>query len=180
MDNLDYLKLEAARAIALMSGNKKDIDALINYKRSLVEKKFAEDKQFFDALGFESRKEKKLQPSDNLYGYRWVSDSKGIVYIVKIQVLGEYWLDKYASNLLDYVTDKCLICDIKSLIDNNHVQAIENATAYWENKADYKVGNCIDNQDTWFCLSEADLFASQGQTINRRAKREIVTHTSWK
>jgi len=110
---------------------------------------------------------KKNLPSDILYGYKWVHDECLDVYIVKLQIIGWYWIDHSVCNSLDYVSDKVKIIDILRIRDECNLKKIDTyVSAYVDDKMKYAVGKTI-NKKTWFCLSPDNLLRSQGQFIKQ-------------
>ena len=74
----------------------------------------------------------KHKPIGNMFGYRWTMGTGGIVYIVKIKILGNYWLDPDVPNMLDYITDDCLIVSIKDMDTGKEVQKVTQPISYFK------------------------------------------------
>ena len=95
------------------------------------------------------------------YGYRWVKSEQGKTYIVKLCIDGEYWHDPKDKEMLNYITESCSIVSIEDCETGELVDDIGQANAYFKSNVRYRVGNTIDGQKTWFCLTKAALCQSQ-------------------
>jgi len=105
-------------------------------------------------------------PTDETYGYRWVSCCKEI-YIVKMKIIGNYKYDTYTMNTIDYIADDFLITEIIHKRTGDRVdELLGRVLSYHTARYPVKVGYHVQGIWTCFCLSIEDLYRSQGKLLN--------------